>query len=46
MEVGADLAIRRPLTNCAMSIQCEPMSPIARSAPPLSGSSRQFQSVG
>ncbi len=35
-----------PLTNWAMSIQWEPMSPIARSDPPLPGSSRQFQSVG
>ena len=27
------------------SSQCEPMSPTARSAPPRSASSRQFQSV-
>ena len=34
-----------PVTNAMRSSQCEPMSPTARSAPPLSGSSRQFQSV-
>ena len=38
--------IRWPQTNCAMSIQCEPMSATARSEPPFSGSRRQFQSVG
>ena len=36
---------RRPVTYCTRSIQCEPMSPTARSAPPSAGSSRQFQSV-
>ena len=37
--------IRRPVRNWTRSIQCEPMSPTARSEPPLSGSRRQFQSV-
>ena len=39
-------AMRAPVTNCARSSQCEPMSPTARRSPPRSGSSRQFQSVG
>ena len=39
-------SIRRPVTHCARSIQCEPMSATARNAPPFSGSRRQFQSVG
>ncbi len=34
-----------PVTNCVRSSQCEPMSPTARSSPPFSFSSRQFQSV-
>ena len=34
-----------PVMKVIRSSQCEPMSPTARSAPPLSGSSRQFQSV-
>ena len=34
-----------PVTKVIRSSQCEPMSPTARSAPPWSGSSRQFQSV-
>jgi hypothetical protein len=34
-----------PVRNVTRSSQCEPMSPTARSAPPLSGSRRQFQSV-
>jgi predicted dinucleotide-binding enzyme len=37
--------MREPVTNCVRSIQCDPMSPTARSSPPFSGSSRQFQSV-
>ncbi len=32
--------IRSPLMCCARSHQCEPMSPSADEAPPLSGSSR------
>ena len=36
---------RWPVTNGVRSSQCEPMSPTARSAPPRSGWSRQFQSV-
>ena len=38
--------IRCPVIHCVRSIQCDPMSPTARSAPAFSGSSRQFQSVG
>ena len=34
-----------PVMNDVRSSQCDPMSPTARSEPPLSGSSRQFQSV-
>ncbi len=39
-------AIRRPVTKVMRSSQCEPMSPTARSEPPRSGWSRQFQSPG
>ena len=39
------LTIRCPVTKVIRSSQCEPMSPTARSAPPRSGWSRQFQSV-
>ena len=35
----------RPVMKLVRSIQWEPMSPTARSVPPLSGSRRQFQSV-
>ena len=38
-------ATLRPLMKLVRSVQCEPMSPTARNAPPASGSSRQFQSV-
>jgi hypothetical protein len=37
--------IRWPLMKVSRSSQCDPMSPTARSAPPRSGSRRQFQSV-
>ena len=39
-------SIRWPVTNVIRSSQWEPMSPTARSAPPRSGCSRQFQSPG
>jgi hypothetical protein len=38
--------IRLPMIHWVRSIQCDPMSPTARSPPAFSGSSRQFQSVG
>jgi hypothetical protein len=36
---------RWPVTKVIRSSQWDPMSPTARSAPPRSGSSRQFQSL-
>ena len=39
-------SIRWPVTNVIRSSQWDPMSPTARSAPPRSGCSRQFQSPG
>jgi len=40
------LSIFKSVMNVVRSIQCEPMSAMARTSPPSSGSSRQFQSVG
>ena len=37
--------MRKPVTCWIMSIQCDPMSPMARRAPPNSDFTRQFQSV-